>query len=342
MGVTLNAAKQALLSRGTVIPAHPLALNAARELDETRQRGLTRYYIDAGVGGLAVGVHSTQFEIREHGLYERVMSLAIDEARSAKALDRLLMVGGVIGPTDQAIREANLCRDMGYDIALVGLGALADWSEDALVEHMKAVAQVLPVCGFYLQPSVGGRHLSHEFWRQVADIDGVVAIKIAPFDRYATQDVVRAVIESSRCDDVTLYTGNDDNIVADLLTPFRFKVEGEWREKRIVGGLLGHWGVWTKSAVLLLDRCQKAIASGVADELKELLALGVAVTDMNAAVFDPAHQFAGCIPGIHEVLRREGLLDGIWCLNEDEVLSPGQAEEITRVIEAYPELSQGG
>jgi dihydrodipicolinate synthase/N-acetylneuraminate lyase len=316
------------LRKGLAIPAHPLALDARRRLDERRQRALSRYYIASGVGGLAVGVHTTQFAIRDTaiGLFEPVLTLAMEEMDRSGA--SLVRVGGVCGATRQAVREAELLKRLGYDAGLLSLAALADASDEEMIAHCRAVAEVLPVIGFYLQPSVGGRRLSYMFWRRFAEIENVVAIKIAPFNRYQTLDVVRAVVESGR-DDIALYTGNDDSIVTDLVTPFRFgKVE-----RRIVGGLLGHWSVWTRRAVALLERCRNA------DATPDLLRLGVEVTDCNAAFFDAANGFRGCIAGLHEILRRQGLLDGIWCLDPEEGLSPGQAEEIDRVQRAYPHLN---
>jgi hypothetical protein len=287
-------------------------------------------------------VHTTQFEIRDHGLYEPVLTLAADTARGMDLPQRPIMVAGVVGPTSRAVAEAETAARLGYDIALVGLNGLGDWSDEALVAHIERISEVLPVFGFYLQPSVGGRPLGYRFWRQVADLEGVKAIKMAPFNRYQTQDVVRAVVESDRRDDIALYTGNDDNIVPDLLTTFRFMVNGEPIEKRIVGGLLGHWAVWTRRAVELLAACHRAVESEDGPEISRLLTQGVAVTDSNSAFFDPQHDFRGSIAGIHEVLRRQGLLEGIWCLNPEETLSPGQMEEIDRVYAAYPELNDDG
>lgn len=316
------------LQEGTAIPAHPLALTAQRKLDERRQRALARYYIAAGVGGLAVGVHTTQFAIREPevGLFKPVLELAKEEMD--RALRPLVRIGGICGLTKQATAEAGLLKDLGYHAGLLSLGAMRDATENEMIAHCEAVAEILPVVGFYLQPSVGGRVLRQGFWRRFVEIENVVAIKIAPFNRYQTIDVVRAVTEAGR-DDIALYTGNDDSIVADFLTPFRF----EGRERRIVGGLLGHWSVWTKRAVELLDRCRKA------DATPELLRLGIEVTDSNAAFFDAANGFQGCIAGLHEILRRQGLLEGLWCLDEHETLSPGQMEEIDRVCRAYPHLN---
>jgi dihydrodipicolinate synthase/N-acetylneuraminate lyase len=316
------------LDAGCAIPAHPLALTASRRLDERRQRALARYYIASGVGGLAVGVHTTQFAIRDPrvGLFRPVLQLAAEEMdRAARPLVR---IGGICGQTPQAVAEAGLLRDLGYHAGLLSLAALGDADVDRLVDHCRAVAAVIPVVGFYLQPSVGGRMLPYAFWRRFAEIDGVVAIKIAPFNRYQTQDVIRAVIDAGR-DDIALYTGNDDAIVADLLTPFRLT----GKERRIVGGLLGHWSVWTRKAVELLNRCRLADASPA------LLRLAVEVTDSNAAFFDAANGFHGCIAGLHEVLRRQGLLEGLWCLDPHETLGPGQLAEIDRVYAAYPHLN---
>ena len=315
------------LRQGLAIPAHPLALNSSRRLDEHRHRALSRYYIASGVGGLAVGVHTTQFAIRDPkiGLFKPVLQLAAEEMDRARR--PLVRIAGVCGQTSQAVAEAELERGLGYHAALLSLGALRDGDEDALLAHCRAVAEVIPVVGFYLQPSVGGRVLSYSFWRRFAEIENVVAIKIAPFNRYQTLDVVRAVIEAER-NDIALYTGNDDNIIADLITPFR--IAG--KERRILGGLLGHWSVWTQRAVEHLQRCRNA------DATPDLLRLGVEVTDSNAAFFDAANGFRGCIAGLHEVLRRQGLLEGIWCLDEQETLSPGQLAEIDRVYRAYPHL----
>lgn len=316
------------LRAGLAIPAHPLALTAARKLDERRQRALARYYLAAGVGGLAVGVHTTQFAIREAkiGLFEPVLALAAEEMdRAGRPVVR---VGGVCGKTAQAVAEAALLNRLGYHAALLSLGAMREADDDTLIAHCQAVAEIVPVVGFYLQPSVGGRVLPFAFWRRFAEIENVVAIKMAPFNRYQTLDVVRAVAEAGR-DDIALYTGNDDNIVADFLTPYRLA----GRDWRIVGGLLGHWSVWTKRAVELLERCRNA------DATPDLLRLGVEVTDSNAAFFDAANGFHGCIAGLHEILRRQGLLEGICCLDENEGLSPGQLAEIDRVCRAYPHLA---
>ena len=323
------------LRAGQVIPAHPLALTAARALDERHQRALTRYYVDAGAGGIAVGVHTTQFAIRSphYGLYRPVLELAAETARASLVAQprAFALVAGVIGNTTQAVAEAEIAAALGYDVALLGLGALPNATEAELIRHCRAVGEVLPLFGFYLQPAVGGRVLSYSFWRAFAEIDRAWAIKIAPFNRYQTIDVVRAVADAGRAD-LALYTGNDDSIIADLLTPF--PVDGS-QTRRIVGGLLGQWAVWTRSAVQLLERVR---AAGDDSLDREWLREAAALTDANGAVFDAANSFAGCIAGIHEVLRRQGLLRGVWCLDPTEGLSPGQAAEIDRVCRSHPQL----
>jgi len=328
------------LRAGQVIPAHPLALTSSRTLDEGRQRGLTRYYMDAGAGGIAVGVHTTQFAIRDSsvGLYRPVLELAADEARSAlSGTDRpFALVAGICGHTAQARTEADIAGALGYDAGLLSLGDWRTETEAELLDHCRIIAELIPLFGFYLQPAVGGRVLSYKFWREFAEIPNVWAIKIAPFNRYQTIDVVRAVVEAGR-DDIALYTGNDDNIVADLLTPFPVNVGGTTVVRWIDGGLLGQWAVWTRGAVSLLTAIKAARVTGEFEPT--LLSHGAALTDANAAVFDAAHGFRGCIPGIHEVLRRQGLLDGVWCLDPDETMSVGQAEEITRVSRSYPEVT---
>jgi dihydrodipicolinate synthase/N-acetylneuraminate lyase len=336
--------RRALL-RGLVIPAHPLALTEARRLDERRQVALTRYYCDAGAGGVAVGVHTTQFAIRDPkvGLLAPVLSLAsrtIQEWCRGRT-PRPISIAGVCGPTPQAVQEAELAVSLGYDAGLLSLSALRDATNQGLLEHCRRIAEVLPIFGFYLQPAVGGRALDYAFWRGFLEIPRVVAIKVAPFDRYRTLDVVSALADSGRRD-VALYTGNDDAIVVDLLTPFP---GGEDRAAlHFSGGLLGQWAVWTNKAVELLERChavtkRAALSSDGGEEAFRLLAIGAQLTEANAAFFDPAHQFAGCIPGIHEVLRRQGLLAGRWCLDPHEELSPGQSEAIDRVLERYPHLT---
>jgi len=323
------------LLEGQAIPALPLALDESRRWTQRYQRAVLRYYIDAGVGGIAVGVHSTQFEIREpeHSLFEPLLRFASSEIDAHLQGQRSFMkIAGVCGATDQALKEARIAVDCGYHAGLLSLAALKDNSLEELLEHCCAVAEVIPVIGFYLQPAVGGRTLPYSFWREFAEIPNVIAIKMAPFNRYQTFDVVRAVMDSGR-EDVALYTGNDDNIVADLLTPW--EIDGETRF--IVGGLLGQFGVWTQRAVELLAEIKQA---RLLDEIpRHWLTRNAAWTDANAAVFDAANGFAGCIPGIHEVLRRQGLLKTIHCLNPDEVLSAGQADELDRVCRAYPWLT---
>jgi len=329
------------LNEGLAIPACPLALNARRAFDERRQRALFRYYLAAGAGGLAVGVHTTQFAIRDPkiGLLQPVLELGAIEARrhSGQAGRIPVLVAGVCGDTPQAVAEAGLAVRLGYDAGLLSLGALRGASDDELLAHCRAVADVIPLFGFYLQPAAGGRMLPYSFWRRFAEIGNVVATKIAPFNRYQTLDVVRAVAESGR-DDIALYTGNDDNIVVDLLTPFRFVVNGRPIERRIIGGLLGHWAAWTQRGVELHARCRRLAAANEPIQA-ELLSRAIEVTDCNAALFDTANGYAGCIPGVHEILRQQGLLEGIWCLDPKETLSPGQREEIARVCKAYPHLT---
>ncbi|NLG26448.1 MAG: dihydrodipicolinate synthase family protein [Chloroflexi bacterium] len=338
----LDPQTKALLLRGMAIPAHPLALTEARKLDERRQRALTRYYCDAGAGGIAVGVHTTQFAIRDpqHGLYQPVLRLARETADdcAARLGRRIVKVAGVCGRTDQAIREAQFAAVEGYDLALLSLGALADASDDELLLHCRRVAQVIPLFGFYLQPAAGGRVLSQAFWRKFVEIPNVCAIKTSPFNRYQTVDVLRAVVESSRANDVALYTGNDDNILVDLFTSFPQRIGPQGRFLRIVGGLLGQWAVWTRRAADYVERARTTYENGQ-DINYSWLQLGAMLTDANGAIFDAAHGYAGCIPGIHEVLRRQGLLAGTWCLDPHETLSPGQSTEIDRVCKTYPYLS---
>lgn len=328
-----------LLHEGTVIPAHPLALTSERKLDERRQRLLTRYYMNTGAGGVAVGVHTTQFEIRkpEFNLLESVLRLAAEVISDSHSERPFIKVAGIVGDTTQALHEATLAVKHGYHLGLVSMGGLNHLSESELIRRLEKISGVIPVFGFYLQPAVGGRLLSYDFWKDAASLPNLHAIKVAAFNRYQTLDVVRAVCASSRHQEIALYTGNDDNIVADLLTSYRFEVNGKEIEKRFVGGLLGHWAVWTGAAVKLLARIKASRHDS--SEIENLLAKGIAVTDMNAAIFDPVNSFHGCIPGIHEVLRRQGLLDGIWCLNPEEKLSAGQLEEISRVCAAYPDLT---
>lgn len=333
-----------LLQAGTVIPAHPLALDTNRTLDEKKQRGLTRYYMDSGSGGIAVGVHSTQFEIRNKGidLLEPVLRLAAEEIEMAHMSRPFLKVAGIVGPIEQAVEEAQLARSLGYDLGLLSAGGLKDLSEKQLIQRAEKVAEIIPVFGFYLQPAVGGRLLSFDFWKDFAEIPNVEAIKMAPFNRYQSLDVVRGVCFSSRYQEIAIYTGNDDNIVPDLLTTYRFEVAGEFREKEIVGGLLGHWAVWTQKAVALLEEVKKCKEEKDFEGIKELLTRGIEITDTNAVIFDSKNDFHGCIPGIHEILRRQGLLEGRWCLNPQEELSSGQMEEIDRIYAAYPHLNDDG
>ncbi|MHB1223206.1 MAG: dihydrodipicolinate synthase family protein [Gemmatimonadaceae bacterium] len=329
---------------GQVIPAHPLALTARRMLDERRQRALTRYYVDSGAGGIAVGVHTTQFAIRDFDLYRPVLALAAETARASLAAGSgdggparpFALVAGAVGETAEAVHDAGVAASLGYHAVLLSLGGLGNRTDAQLVRHCRAVAEVLPLIGFYLQPAVGGRQLGERFWRDLAELPGLVAVKIAPFDRYRTMDVVRAVTAAGR-DDVALYTGNDDSIVVDLLTPFPVDVGGRMVERRIVGGLLGQWAVWTRRAVewMALLRALREEAAVSTDWLRRAAAL----TDANGAIFDAANGFAGCIPGIHEVLRRQGLLRGTWTLDPRERLSPGQAAAIDRVCRRHPELT---
>jgi hypothetical protein len=302
---------------------------------------LTRYYCAAGAGGIAVGVHTTQFEIRNPkiGLYQPVLALAsetIDQfaAQSGKAI---VKIAGIVGPTAQAAKEAKIASDTGYHLGLVSLGALRQASDDDLVAHLRAVSEIIPIMGFYLQPAVGGRVLDFEFWRRALEIENLLAIKISPFNRYQTLDVIRAVAESGRAEEIALYTGNDDNIVGDLLSRFRFENDDRAKPLRLAGGLLGHWAVWTNKAVDLLEEIRE-IVENEKPVPTELLTRAQQITDANAAFFDPQHNFAGCIAGLHEVLRRQGLMVGRWTLNPNEDLSPGQMQEIDRVYAAYPHL----
>jgi hypothetical protein len=332
----MNPEVRRLIAEGTVIPAHPLALNADRTLDTTHQRALTRYYIDAGAGGLAVGVHTTQFAIRDVGLYRPVLELAAETA-AAWTKRPLAMVAGLVGPTSQAIAEAKTARGIGYHAGLLSLAALKSASEDEIVAHCETVAREIPLVGFYLQPAVGGVILSAEFWRRFAGIDNVVAIKIAPFNRYRTLDVLRGVAAANALDRITLYTGNDDHILLDLMLPFDLRDNGVTTRAHIRGGLLGHWSVWTASAVKQFEMCRAA--SGKNSLPADLLALDARVTDCNSAFFDVANNFHGCIAGCHEILRRQGLMQGIWCLDPAEGLSPGQLAEIDRVCREHADLA---
>jgi dihydrodipicolinate synthase/N-acetylneuraminate lyase len=327
------------LRKGMVIPAHPLALDADRKLDARRQRALTRYYLDAGAGGLAVGVHTTQFAIREAGFYRPVLELAMRSAAEWTARAPV-MIAGIAGSTAQAVQEAQTARKIGYHAGLLSLAALKGATEDELIAHARAVAAEIALVGFYLQPAVGGLVLPVSFWRRFAAIENVVAVKIAPFNRYRTLDVVRGVVEADAAERITLYTGNDDHILLDLITPFTVAVNGRTSTVRIKGGLLGHWSVWVKTAVELLERVHAATAADAVSA--DLLALDAQITDCNAAIFDVANGFQGVIAGCHEILRRQGLLQGIWCLDPEEILGPGQKEEIDRVHAGYPHLNDDG
>lgn len=355
----LNSSIKKILGAGAFIPAHPLALTKELKLDTARQKGLTNYYIRSGVDGIAVAVHTTQFEIRDprHSLLEPVLALAAETIEEAgKDQDSFIKVAGICGPTAQAVKEAELAVKYGYHLGLVSNGGLNDWTNAQLLERIRAIAEIIPVFGFYLQPAVGGRLLDFDFWKEFSEIANVEAIKVASFNRYQTLDVVKAVCNSSRCNQIDLYTGNDDNIIADLLTPYRIPVGEAIIEKKFVGGLLGHWSVWTAPAVRYFREIQAYHRNdlgdlGKSDSLNEsdtldktailekLLAMNINVTDLNQAVFDPEHNFKGSIAGIHEVLRRDGLLEGLWCLNPNEVLSEGQAHALDRVIKSYPSLT---
>lgn len=337
----LNSSIKKIVATGAFIPAHPLALTRDLKLDTARQKGLTNYYINAGVDGVAVAVHTTQFEIRDrqHALLEPVLALAAETiVKAGKKQDTFIKVAGICGPTEQALKEAELAVKYGYQLGLVSNGGLNDWSNEQLLERIKAIAAIIPVFGFYLQPAVGGRLLDIDFWRAFAEIPNVEAIKVASFNRYQTLDVVKAVCQSSRCNQIDLYTGNDDNIITDLLTTYRIPVGTNVIEKRFVGGLLGHWSVWTAPAVRYFRKIQ-AYHRNNTGSLEQFLALNVNVTDLNQALFDPEHGFKGSIAGIHEVLRRDGLMDGLWCLNPKEVLSDGQADALSRAIQSYPALT---
>ena len=327
------------LFEGAFIPAHPLARNADLRIDEESQRGLTQYYISCGVDGIAIGVHTTQFEIRdpEYNYYETVLKIASEEIENSGKDNSFIKVAGICGPVSQAVHEAEIAKKHGYHLGLLSMGGLGNISEDDLIERTKAVAKVIPVFGFYLQPAVGGRILSYKFWERFCEIDNVYAIKVAPFNRYYTLDVVRAICNSSREKEIALYTGNDDNIVNDLITPYEFKVEDRYVKKRIVGGLLGHYAVWTKKSVEVFNLIKQGVKNNNLN-YDEILKIGTEITDMNAALFDVNNNFKGSISGIHEVLRRQGLMKGIHCINPKERLSPGQNEEITRVIDQYSHL----
>jgi len=330
-----------ILKSGTVIPANPLAITADRKFDPDRQRVLCRYYLNAGVGGLAVAVHTTQFEIRkpEFNLLEPVLKIAAEEvdAFEKKTGKTIIKIAGACGDIPQAVKEAELAKSLGYDAVLLSPGGLHHYTEDDFIERTKKVAEIIPVIGFYLQTSVGGKIFSYDYWKRLVEIDNLIAIKAAPFNRYQTLDVARAVAFSSRKDKIALFTGNDDNIVVDLLTKYEFTENGETRTVQFVGGLLGHWCVWTKRVCEMYEMLKDFSKQEYIPA--KLLTLAAEVTDCNAAFFDSANAFAGCIAGVHEVLRRQGIMKGIWCLNPDETLSPGQSEEIDRIYKLYPHLN---
>lgn len=329
------------LREGLVIPAHPLALTNERKFDERHQRALTRYYHAAGAGGIAVGVHTTQFEIRDpkYGLYQPVLELASETIQvcDQKSGKETVRIAGLVGKTAQALSEARLASETGYHAGLLSLAAMKETGDEQLIEHCRVIAEIIPLVGFYLQPAVGGRVLSLDFWRSFAEIPNVVAIKVAPFNRYQTLDVVRAVAESGRAGEIALYTGNDDNIVLDLVSEYSFPAGEQQVKVHFAGGLLGHWACWTKKAVELLEQCKTIRQGDVVTS--DVLTLALQVTESNAALFDPPNQFAGAIAGVHEVLRRQGLMENNYCLNPSEVLSPGQIEEIDRVYRIFPHLN---
>ncbi len=337
MSIKLSDSLNKILHSGVAIPAHPTALTKELKLDEKRQRALARYYLDAGAGGLAIGVHTSQFEIREAGLYRPILELGKEEIDNytSKSGKEILRISGVLGKTTQAVKEAETAASLGYNAVLLSLAAFKGEPNKAIIEHCKTIANIIPLIGFYLQPAVGGRLLDSTFWREFAKIENVVAIKMAPFNRYQTLDVMRGVAESGRANEIAIYTGNDDNIVADLLTEYEIPVGEETVKMRIVGGLLGHWAVWTKPAVEMFNKIKKANDA----DIPELLKLGIKVTDANQAFFDVRNNFVGSIAGIHEVLRRQGLLEEIITISPKEVLSSGQDKEIDRIYKIYPELN---
>lgn len=330
-----------IFKKGTVIPANPLVLDSDRKFNPAGQRLLTNYYLNAGSGGIAAGVHTTQFEIRlpQYHLFETVLQTAVEaiEEFEKKQSRTIVRVAGVCGEIPQAVKEAETARRLGYDAVLLSPGGLNHLSEEEMIERTKSVAEIIPVIGFYLQKAVGGRTFSYHYWQQICEIPGVIGIKCASFNRYTTLEAIRAAAFSSRADEIAMYTGNDDNIVTDLLTKYRFEENGKTYEKEFVGGLLGHWSVWTKKAVELFERLKAERETGVIS--RELLVLAGQVTDANSVLFNTAHDFKGCIAGLHEVLRRQGLMEGIWCLNPEETLSEGQAGEIDRIYKMYPHLN---
>ncbi|MFP4444051.1 MAG: dihydrodipicolinate synthase family protein [Spirochaetia bacterium] len=328
------------LRKGMVIPASPLALHEDRSFDREHQCALMRYYTAAGAGGIAVGVHSTQFEIREprYNLFKPVLAECSKFIDSAPGGGDILKIAGVCGKTSQAVQEAEYARDTGYHAGLLSLSAFSEAPDDEMIEHCRRIADIFPIFGFYLQPAVGGRILSRNFWNRFARIGNVLGVKAAPFNRYYTLEVMQGIASADPEGRIALYTGNDDNILVDLLTRFPVKTEGSADVRGFAGGLLGHWSVWTKRAVELIDLVHR-IRGGSEENIQEILTLAAAVTDSNMAFFDAPNSYAGVLPGIHEVLRRQGLMKGIWCLNPDETLSTGQKEEIDRVYAAYPYLN---
>ena len=331
------------LRSGCVIPAHPLALDADGKIDERCQKALTRYYMASGAGGLAVGVHTTQFAIHEPkiGLYQPVLELAGETSRKyAESTDFSvpIMIAGVAGDTENALKEAKLAAEMGYHLGLLSLTALKGKSIDEIIDHAKQVAEVIPIMGFYLQEVISQMVLPVEFWRKFVEIPNVLAIKIAPFNRYQTLDVLEAVAHSGRSDEIALYTGNDDNIINDLLTGYEFNVNNHPVSLRIVGGLLGQWACWTKRAVEYLTRIKAICESEIAIP-QDMLTLANQLTLANKAIFDADNRFAGCIPGISYVLKQQGILEEVRTLNPDERLSPGQAVMIDRIRRSYPQLT---
>ncbi|MHC4507990.1 MAG: dihydrodipicolinate synthase family protein [Planctomycetota bacterium] len=313
------------LRAGCVIPAHPLALQRDNRIDERCQRALTRYYLASGAGGLAVGVHTTQFAIHEPGigLYRPVLELAIETARQfslSPGRAEPIMIAGVVGDTPDAIDEAHLARELGYHLGLLSLTALRGKPVSELIEHCRQVAGAIPVMGFYLQETISGMVLPAEFWQKLVALPGVLAIKIAPFNRYQTLDVLEAVAHSGRAGDIALYTGNDDNIILDLLTRYEFNVRGRAVPLEIVAHI-------------------ETIRRSAAQVPADLLTLAGQMTLANKAIFDADNRFAGCIPGISYVLKRQGLLKDLRTLDPEEQLSPGQADKIDRIITGYPHLT---
>ena len=337
---SLPADKFAMLKKGLVIPAIPLALTSDLHLDESRQRALVRYYLDAGAEGLAVAVHSTQFEIRDHQkTFTALLKVVADEISHFEKLHetQIIRIMGVCGKTEQALKEVELAMLFNYDIALVSTAAFSEekgWT--ALAMHYRAVADVMPVFGFYLQESVGGQMLPYEFWKNIIEHRNVVGIKVAPFDRYRTLDVLRSVAESGRSNEIAMYTGNDDNIVFDLISTFTFSTSQGPVSVEFSGGLLGHWCVWTHAAVALLKEIKREKESGVISP--ELITKAQQITDANSAFFDARNHFSGCIAGLHEVLRRQGFFTDINCYAGNGILSEGQSREIDRVYSSYPDL----